>query len=424
MRRLDRRSTWALVGVSTVLLVGLAAWLVPWNWVPAGFAGGRELQVPPAGRFFSAAQIARAEAYARAARLLSLGSLLTGIVVVAMLGFTPLGGRLAGPLSRRIRWWLGAPLAVFGVLVVQSVATLPFALALRRRDLAAGLTNQGLSGWWRDRAVSLLVSWVIVSLVVLVLVGLARRFPRRWPFWAGAAVVGLTFVGSFLYPLVVEPAFNRFNPVPDGPFRTSVLRLADREGVHIDDVLVADASRRTTTLNAYVSGFGDSRRVVVYDNLMQGVPRAEVLSVVAHEIGHAREHDVLLGTALSALAGVAGIGLLALILDDRRLQRWTRTHGPADVRAVPTMLALFVVASALVLPVQNAVSRSIEARADRDALLATRDPAAFRGIQKSLALRSLADPSPPTLLHVWFGTHPTVLQRMGLADAYAESHLP
>jgi STE24 endopeptidase len=201
-----------------------------------------------------------------------------------------------------------------------------------------------------------------------------------------------------------------------------VLRLADREGVHIDDVLVADASRRTTTLNAYVSGFGDSRRVVVYDNLMHGVPRAEVLSVVAHEIGHAREHDVLLGTALSALAGVAGIGLLALLLDDSRLQRWTRTHGPADARAVPTMLALFVVASALVLPAQNAVSRSIEARADRDALVATRDPAAFRGIQKSLALRSLADPSPPTLLHVWFGTHPTVLQRMGIADAYAESH--
>jgi STE24 endopeptidase len=422
MRGLDRRATWLLVGASTVLLAVLAVWLVPWNWLPAGFAGSGQLHVPPAGRFFSAAQIVRAEDYARGARLLSLASLLTGIAVVALIGLTPLGSRLAGPLSRRLRWWLGVPLAVLGVLVAQSVATLPFALALRHRDLAAGLTDQGLAGWWRDRAFGLLVSWVIASLVVLVLIGLARRAPRHWPFWAGAALIALTFIGSFVYPLVVEPAFNRFTPVPDGPFRQSVLRLAQREGVHVDDVLVADASRRTTTLNAYVSGIGDSRRVVVYDNLMHGVPRAEVLSVVAHELGHAREHDVVLGTALSALGGVAGVGLLALVLDDARLQRRARTSGPADVRAVPTMLALFAVASVLVLPAQNAVSRSIEARADRAALVATRDPEAFRAIQKRLALRSLAEPSPPALLHLWFGTHPTVLQRMGLADAYAESH--
>jgi STE24 endopeptidase len=276
----------------------------------------------------------------------------------------------------------------------------------------------------RDRAVGLLESWVIVTLVVIVLMGLARLAPRRWPFWAGAAVVALTFVGSFLYPLLVEPAFNTFTPAPNGPFRQEVLRLAHREGVHIDDVLIADASRRTTTLNAYVSGLGDSRRVVVYDNLMHGVPRREVLSVVAHELGHARQHDVLLGTTLSALGGVVGIGLLALLLDDDRLQRRTRTRGPSDVRAVPTMLALFALASALVLPAQNAVSRSIEARADRDALVATRDPAAFRGIQKRLALSSLAEPAPPTLLHLWFGTHPTVLQRIGLADVYAQAHRP
>lgn len=424
MRQLDRRATWVLVVAAGALFVVLAALLVPWNWVPSGFADGRHLQVPQAGRFFSPAQVARADDYARGARLLSLASLLTGIAVAAILGLTPLGSRLTGPLSRRFRWWLGAPLVVLGVLVVQSVATLPFALAQRHRDLAVGLTNQALSGWWRDRAVALLVSWVIVSLVVLVLVGLARRAPRRWPLWAGAAVVGLTFVGSFLYPLLVEPAFNRFTPVPDGPFRQSVLQLAHREGVHVDDVLVADASRRTTTLNAYVSGLGDSRRVVVYDNLMHGVPRAEVLSVIAHELGHAREHDVFLGTALSALAGVAGVGLLALVLDDRRLQRTTRTSGPQDVRAVPAMLALVALASALALPAQNAVSRAIEARADRDALVATGDPEGFRAVQKSLALRSLADPSPPELLHRWFGTHPTVLQRMGLADAYARAHQP
>ena len=83
---------------------------------------------------------------------------------------------------------------------------------------------------------------------------------------------------------MVEPLFNWFTPLADGPLRTQILELADEEGVEVDDVLVADASRRTTTLNAYVSGFGSTRRVVVYDNLVDDLPEDQALSVVAHEL--------------------------------------------------------------------------------------------------------------------------------------------
>jgi STE24 endopeptidase len=219
-------------------------------------------------------------------------------------------------------------------------------------------------------------------------------------------LAGLVMLGSFVYPLLVEPLFNRFESLPDGALRQQVLRLADEEGVHVEDVLVADASRRTTTLNAYVSGFGSSRRVVVYDNLVNDEDDALVVSVVAHELAHARHDDVLTGSLLGAAGALLGVGLLGLLMGG----------GVADPRRVPRILALVAVAALLASPVQNAVSRRIETRADVDAVRATGDPAAFVELQKELARRSLSDPTPPRWSHFWFGSHPTTLQRIALAE--------
>jgi STE24 endopeptidase len=223
--------------------------------------------------------------------------------------------------------------------------------------------------------------------------------------------------GSFVYPVVVEPLFNHFTPMKAGPLRSDVFRLAEQEHVHIGDVLVADASRRTTTLNAYVSGFGSTRRVVVYDTLLDGLPQAQIEMIVAHELGHAKHDDVLLGTTLGALGSAFGIGLLGLVLGSRRVLERADARGLADARAVPLVLALAVVGSLLASPVQNTISRAIEARADRTALEATHDPETFIEMQRQLALRSLADPTPPAWSQFWFGSHPTTLQRIGMAES-------
>jgi STE24 endopeptidase len=205
--------------------------------------------------------------------------------------------------------------------------------------------------------------------------------------------------------------------MPQGAFKQSVLRLAAREGVHVDQVLVADASRRTTTLNAYVSGFGGTRRVVVYDNLLRDLSPAEARVVVAHELAHARNNDVLLGTGLGALAAVGGVAVLALLLDTARLRRWARVRGAGDPAAVALVLALVGVGGFLASPAQNTVSRAIEARADRVSLETTHAGSAFIAMQRRLALTSLADPTPPRRSQIWWGTHPTVLQRAGLPQS-------
>jgi STE24 endopeptidase len=227
-------------------------------------------------------------------------------------------------------------------------------------------------------------------------------------------------LGSFVYPVLVEPLFNDFTPMAAGPLRTDILELAREEHVHVDDVLVADASKRTTTLNAYVSGFGSTRRVVVYDTVLESLSPGEITSIVAHELGHAKHRDVLVGTCLGAAGSAFGVGLLALLVSRRRLLERSGAGGVGEAGAVPLVLALVAVGAFLASPVQNTISRAIEARADLTALRVTHDSDAFVALQQQLAIRSLADPTPPRISQFWFGSHPTVLQRIGMARAVAD----
>ena len=397
-----------LLALSSVLFVVLAVVLVPWDWLPGG-----SIRSVRADQVFSASEIERAQTYSSAVRRLALASYAIALLTACLLGFTGLGSRMVGRLPARLRVTVG----VLALLVIGRLVTLPLALLIRRENLRYDLTRQSLSGWLRDQVTALGVTWVATAVGLGLLVWLARRTPRWWVVWAGAAAATLTFVLSFLYPIIVEPLFNKFEPMQSGPLKQSILALADREGVPVDDVLVADASRRTTTLNAYVSGFGSSRRVVVYDNLLRDLPPDQVRVVVAHELGHAKHRDVLTGTALGAAGSVVGVSLLALLLDLRGLRRRARVDGPADARVVALVLALVALGGLAASPVQNAASRAIEARADRESLQATHDEAAFVAMQRRLAITSLSDPTPPKVLQLWFGSHPTTLQRIGLAEA-------
>jgi STE24 endopeptidase len=383
---------------------------------------GGHLVPARASSLFTAGQLARAERYSWWQRGLGWTSYALSLAVLGWFALTVGGARTLRRVVDDRRWWVAVPLATLTVLVAQRLVTLPLAAWSHQVDRDYGTSTQPFADWGVDQLKGLGVGWVTTTLALLVSVGLARRVPRWWFAWAGGAALVLTVAGSFLYPVLVEPVFNTFTPVRDAGFKHAVLRLAQREHVHVDDVLEADASRRTTTLNAYVSGIGSTRRVVVYDTLLNGLPRKQVLVVVAHELGHAEHHDVVIGTTLGAIAGVGGVSLLALALDSDRLRRRTRVDGPFDPAAVGVILALVAVGTLLASPVQNTVSRAIEARADRTSLEATHADRAFVEMQRQLALRSLQDPTPPWLSQLWWGSHPTVLQRAGLPASLREAH--
>ncbi|MGH3306582.1 MAG: M48 family metalloprotease, partial [Nocardioides sp.] len=383
----DRRTALVVSVVGAVGFAALTAALVPWDPVP--WPTGT---VPAAGSVFSADQIAAAEAFSREARVWSWSSLAVSLAIACWLGFSRLGTRLAGAVPGP--WWVRVVLVVAALALLGRMATLPFALLLHGHLVEYGLSTQTRAEYLLDLAKGEAVGVVVTALAVLVVVGCARRWRRSWPAIAGGVLAGFVLVGSLVYPVLVEPIFNDFEPLPDGEFRSQILALADEEGVNVDEVLVADASRRTTTLNAYVSGLGTTRRVVVYDNLVEDLPRGQALSVVAHELAHARHRDVLTGSLLGAAGALCGVGLLGLVVGVRR--------GPSmsDPVVVPLVLALAALAGFVSTPVQNTISRQVETRADVDALLATEDPEAFVEMQKQLALRSFSDPTPPALVQL------------------------
>jgi len=391
-----------VLAVGAVAFVVMAWLLIPWHPYP----GGR-LRLPPADSIYSPAEIARASAYSHDLRWLSRGALVVSVVTACLLGFTRVGrwitGRLPGP------WPVRTVLAVLAVVVIGRLVVLPFDIAVQHQERRYGLSDQPWGGWLRDLGVGAGISVVATSLAVLALLACTRRWRASWPLVAGGTLAVLVVLGSFVYPVLVEPLFNNFHSLPDGPLRTQVMALADQEGVHVDDVLVADASRRTTTLNAYVTGFGGTRRVVLYDTLLDATSRRQTLAVVSHELAHAKHDDVLVGTALGAAGALVAVGLLGLLVGRRH-------GGLTDPAAVPLLLALFALGSALATPVENVLSRQVETRADVDGLRTTRDLTAFVQLQRTLDARSLTDPTPPALSQWWFGSHPTSLQRIAIGE--------
>ncbi len=276
-----------------------------------------------------------------------------------------------------------------GLAVVLAVwlAGLPFAAAtlVRRRDF--GLSEQGWGGWLVDQLTSLGVQAVLVSIAVAGAVWLAGRFGPRWWLVGAPALAAIGVVFILVQPLVVQPLFNRFEQLPDRALAAQIQELAATLGVDVDDVLVADASRRTTTANAYIAGLGPTRRVVLYDTLLDGrFTTGEIRFVSAHELAHVERRHLWKGLAWFALLAVPGVFGLAWV---------TNRFGGLGPRLVPLGLT-FVFAYVLVTqPLANAVSRRYEAEADWLALQATRDPASGVGLEQAFATTGLADPHPP-----------------------------
>ena len=305
--------TLVLVTAATAIGLGVAVWLsTPWTPVDVP----PDIVVPAdASADFTADEIARADAYRSAVRPPAYASLALGLVVTLAVGFTPLGARMVRRLPSPRRAPLLVPALGGGVVVLLAarLVTLPFSAWQESVRREYGLSTRDWGEWAVDIARGFGVQATLTLLGVLAIVVLAARWPARWrgQWWMVAApgAAALVVVASLAYPMVVEPAFNRFEPLPESSLRTSLLALAEEQGVAVGDVLVADASRRTTTLNAYVSGFGPTKRLVLYDTLLAQAPDDEVEIVVAHELAHARESDVLVGTLL----GAGGAALVVLL---------------------------------------------------------------------------------------------------------------
>jgi STE24 endopeptidase len=293
-----------------------------------------------------------------------------------------------------------------------TAVTLPVSAVSRERAKDVGLVTQSWTGWLADVAKGVAIEAVIVGAGGAVLVFGMRRFGRHWWAPAAAVVVGFGVVMTYASPILIEPVFNTFKPLPRGELRSDVLALAEEAGVKVGEVYEMDASRRTTAANAYVAGLGSTKRVVLYDTLLRDFSPDEVRLVVAHELGHVHYRDVPRG--LLYLAIVAPFGMFAVA---RLSERMAPSGGPLAVPAVGLAIALVLPA---VTMISNQLSRDVEARADRYSLELTGAPEALIGFQKRIVVQNVSDPEPPGWVSFLLGTHPTAMQRIGQALAISQ----
>ncbi|MGP3930802.1 M48 family metallopeptidase [Nonomuraea sp. KM88] len=406
VERRFRRQAAVVLAVLAAVILAVAAFSTPWTVLAAG--------PPDPARDFTAAEIARARAFDAATSLPSYLGLALTLAFAALLVATPFGARVLGRLKGP--WWVRVVLGVLVLTAIVEAVRWPLGVWFETLLRDYGLSTQDWAGWTADRLKGLGVEAFLLCLMLLVLVGLARRV-RRWWIPAAVGACALTVVMSFVYPVVFEPLFNDFTSMPQGSLRDNLLDMAERDGVPVQDVLVADASRRTTALNAYVSGFGATRRIVVYDTLLKA-PQPQVELVVAHELGHAEADDVLFGTLVGALGAALGVVLLYLVFG--AVRRRTGVTSIADPRAVGVVMGLMTLGSLIMGPAQNVISRHVEARADVHALDLTRDPATFIAMQKRLAITNISDLSPDPVEYVLYASHPSSPERIALARSWAE----
>jgi len=363
--------------------------------------------------------VGRAQALRRL-RLMPWGRLLFYGFFGALL-FGGLAARLEVSLLELVGHWAAAlPLFVVGLLLAWSLATLPLeAYAELVMERQAGLSTTTATTFVVDQVKGLVVGAVLACLLAFPVVGLVRWLSTLWPLPAAAAIVLITAFATWLSPWIIAPLFNRFWPLEDEALAGRLRELIERAGLRVGQVLVTDASRRSTTLNAYFTGLGSSRRVVLFDTLVQACEPDEVLSTVAHELGHWKHHHIAKLFALQTLGVLTGLALLKWLLDTPEARALFGVPAPNSLALLALLPFLGALAARLSGPLLAALSRRFERQADRVALELTRNPQAFVQLEQRLVRRAKADLLVPVSLHRLYGSHPLPEERIRAAEQVA-----
>ncbi len=353
-----------------------------------------------------------------------LVSPLLGVLAGVLLLYTGLSQRFRDlALARAKRRW--GRVLVFFTLYMLAMFVVLFPLtwlegyALEKRF---GFMTQTAGAWFLDQVKSLAFQVVAVGVVpVLALAWHAvESSPRRWWLWLAIGTLPVMLASVVLQPLVFDPLFNKFAPLRDIELRDRILALGARAHVPARNVYEVDMSARTTKVNAYVSGFGASQRIVLWDTTLRGLAHDEILFVMGHEMGHYVLQHVWKGVLLTSAGAFAAFWLVSwLVRAALRVfgERW-RVHEAGDLAVMPLVFAMLSLVSWLGAPITNAVSRRIEHEADVYALELTHDNDAGARSFLAMARGNRSDPEPAGWVKLLLYTHPPLGERIRFALEY------
>ncbi len=364
----------------------------------------------------------RALQYYRSGNILwGVGTIL-GLLLPALLLWTGWSARLRALAYRIGRRWLPA-LVVYALLftVVMALLGLPFSFYVGFvRQHAYGLSSQTLEKWFSDWIKGILVSGIGLALVLWIPYLLLRKSPRRWWLYAGLATIPVTTLVFVVSPILVDPLFNEFGPLRDQSLEQRILALARRAGIPESRVFEVNKSVDTKRVNAYVTGVGQTKRIVLWDTLLDKLEPDQIAFVVAHEMGHFVLRHVLTLIALAAVLALTSLYVIHRVAG-RLIRRYGHRFGfsqLSDPASLPLLILLATAVSLVTTPLVLAFTRHQELEADRFALELTRDNRAAATAFVRLQEENLSVPRPGLVFMLWRGSHPALGDRVDFANQY------
>ncbi|TGE31772.1 M48 family metallopeptidase [Desulfosporosinus sp. Sb-LF] len=402
--------------IGWLLLIGLAAVFALLFLRSALFPGPID---PSATKYFSLAMAEKARLYNSTPRILYILKFFLQTFLLFWLLFSSTGQTYFRRLQKISRnYWVVSALSILSLWLLFKVLSLPFSYYTGYYwQKIWGFSTQSQVAWWIDYFKNSGIDLLISLVGGLIFFWLVDRLSRHW-WMVSAGLLSIWLVITYLcWPIIISPLFNHFEPLTDPAVVTMVDDLAQRAGLNIDAIFVMDASRQTTLPNAYFTGVGTTKRIVIYDTLLSNFSLPEVKAVLAHEMGHWRYNDIIHGLFYGMVGSFIVFGLLNFLL-----KPWL----PKNSKKPPQLWAALQLALILLLfvsnPLQNAISREMEIRADHFSLELTGDLTGEIQLQKKLAYSGLSDLSPPRFI-VWFSySHPPAQTRINaLEKAYFQT---
>ncbi|PKL41559.1 MAG: hypothetical protein CVV41_18390 [Candidatus Riflebacteria bacterium HGW-Riflebacteria-1] len=287
------------------------------------------------------------------------------------------------------------------------------------REAEAGFANIGLSGWLVRYAKSLLIGVGLQTIAIILLLAVMRWFPNKWQLVVPCVMGLFALTVTLLAPVIITPLFYKQIPLAEGKFRSDLLGMAEQAGMEVSEVYVIDESRYSKHTNAYFTGVGRHRRIVLYDNLIKSHTPEEAALIFAHEAGHWKYSHVAWGLSLGML-GMLAIALLYSISYPTIAQvEWFGLRGLASAANLPFLLVLVMLLQLFTSPVESQISQYMERQADRVALELTGLRDVFISAQVRLSRDNRSDLLPAPIRVFWLYSHPPAIERIRMAEEFA-----
>jgi STE24 endopeptidase len=343
------------------------------------------------------------------------------ILFLVLFLFLGISAYLRGQIEKiaKKRFWVVAFYAI-SFLIIAFIVGFPssyYGFSLEHRY---ELSNQTFFQWLGEELLSLLVRAIIALIAVEGIYLALKKAPRTWWIYVSVVFIIFTVILVNLAPILIMPLFNVYTPLPEGELRNKLGNLSHKANVEVEDIFTMDESKQTKKANAMFTGLGNTKRIVLGDNLIDEFTPDEIEVVIAHEMGHNLMHHIWWGILFSSI--LMGVGFFIVHLTApriiTRLRNRLKIENMADVAGLPLIFLIFIIYSIITMPIGPAFSRHMERQADKFALDMTYNKEAFISAMDKLAYINLSDPNPSPIIEFLIYDHPPISKRIKFAEEY------